>query len=86
MSKRPSLAESMKAVSLPIRQDREMPLAESVNQKQFKARTREGMKRLTAIVSPIEHRNVKRLSVDSDRSIEDLMKEAIADLLAKYNK
>jgi uncharacterized membrane-anchored protein len=43
------------------------------------------MKRLTVVVLPEEHRRIKRLSADTDRSIEDLMREALAALLAKHN-
>lgn len=53
--------------------------------KRYHAATRAGMKRLTVVVEPEDHRRVKRLSADTDRSIEDLMREALADLLAKHN-
>lgn len=51
----------------------------------YYAATRAGKKRLTVVVEPDDHRRVKRLSADSDRSIEDLMREALNDLLAKHN-
>ncbi|WP_232831712.1 ribbon-helix-helix domain-containing protein [Pseudogemmobacter bohemicus] len=89
MSKRPSLAESMKAVrpaSAPA-----APIVEPATQperppegKRYYAATRAGMKRLTVVVEPEDHRRVKRLSADTDRSIEDLMREALADLLDKH--
>lgn len=83
MSKRPSLAESMKAIS------GQAPHAvaaavERPDSKSYYAATRVGMKRLTVVVKPEEHRRVKRLSADTDRSIEDLMREAVADLLNKH--
>jgi uncharacterized membrane-anchored protein len=53
--------------------------------KRYHAATRAGMKRLTVVVAPEDHRRVKRLSADTDRSIEDLMREALADLLQKHN-
>lgn len=53
--------------------------------KRYHAATRAGMKRLTVVVEPEDHRRVKRLSADTDRSIEDLMREALADLLAKHS-
>lgn len=43
------------------------------------------MKRLTVVVEPEEHRRVKRLSADTDRSIESLMREALSNLLASHN-
>ncbi|MEP9403722.1 ribbon-helix-helix domain-containing protein [Sphingomonas silueang] len=99
MAKRPSLAESMKAAAkepvanvaspsarheangvsaLPATGEREAPSL-------YRAKTREGMKRLTVVVPPEEHRRVKRLSADTDRTIEDLMREAIASLLERHN-
>jgi hypothetical protein len=90
MSKRPSLAESMKAVSgqaphvaAPVAHP--APTVERTEGKRYYAATRAGMKRLTVVVEPEEHRRVKRLSADTDRSIEYLMREALADLLNKHN-
>lgn len=94
MSKRPSLAESMKAVSaqasppVPIVEPAAQPArpnAERFEGKPYYAATRAGMKRLTVVVEPEDHRRVKRLSADTDRSIEDLMREALADLLSKHD-
>ncbi|WP_333718232.1 ribbon-helix-helix domain-containing protein [Agrobacterium tumefaciens] len=98
MSKRPSLAESMKAVGarptpdvapVTVPQVATVTLspveAERPASSGYRAKTREGMKRLTVVVDPAEHRRVKRLSADIDRSIEDLMREALADLLQKHN-
>ena len=92
MSKRPSLAESMKAVgaqtpppAAPIVEATPMPAPDRAAGKRYHAATRAGMKRVTVVVEPEEHRRVKRLSADTDRSIEDLMREALADLLQKHN-
>ena len=92
MSKRPSLAESMKAVgaqtpppAAPIVEATPMPAPDRAEGKRYHAATRAGMKRLTVVVEPEDHRRVKRLSADTDRSIEDLMREALADLLQKHN-
>jgi hypothetical protein len=52
--------------------------------KRYFAATREGMKRITVAVAPEEHKKLKRLAVDAGRSIEDLMREALADLFAKH--
>jgi hypothetical protein len=91
MSKRPSLAESMKAVgaqsapAAPSWDASPAPaVADRAEVKPYYAATRAGMKRLTVVVEPEEHRRVKRLSADTDRSIEDLMREALADLLSKH--
>ncbi len=91
MSKRPSLAESMKAVgaqtppAAPIVEATSAPAPDHAERKRYHAATRAGMKRVTVVVEPEDHRRVKRLSADTDRSIEDLMREAIADLLAKHS-
>lgn len=92
MAKRPSLAESMKAVAHRPNLEAIIPDAapstgfvQEASPSGYRARTREGMKRLTVIVEPAEHRRVKRLSADTGRSMEDLMREAIADLLQKHN-
>jgi len=92
MSKRPSLAESMKAVgaqtptpAAPIVESTPAPAQDRAEGKRYHAATRAGMKRVTVVVEPEDHRRVKRLSADTDRSIEDLMREALADLLAKHN-
>lgn len=91
MSKRPSLAESMKAVgvqtppTVTIVDSTPAPAPGRAEGKRYHAATRAGMKRVTVVVEPEDHRRVKRLSADTDRSIEDLMREALADLLAKHN-
>jgi hypothetical protein len=53
-------------------------------EKPYLAATREGMKRVTVPVSPDERKRLKGLAVDASRSIEDLMREALADLFAKH--
>jgi hypothetical protein len=92
MSKRPSLAESMKAVgaqtpppAAPIVEATPMPAPDRAEGKRYHAATRAGLKRVTVVVEPEDQRRVKRLSADTDRSIEDLMREALADLLQKHN-
>jgi hypothetical protein len=57
---------------------------EAGERKPFYAATREGLKRITVAVAPDEHKRLKRLSVDAGRSIEDLMREALADLFDKH--
>lgn len=88
MKKRPSLTESMKSV-----QGQAKPVVtiarpaedrEGSEKLRYHAATRQGMKRVTAVVEPEEHRRLKRLSVDTGQSIEELMREAMADLFAKH--
>jgi hypothetical protein len=92
MSKRPSLAESMKAMataSAPpppnVMPEPPSPATAStpLEAKKFHAATREGLKKVTTAVEPAKHKQLKRLAVDSDKSVEDLLREAIDDLLAK---
>ncbi len=99
MARRPSLAESMKAAarepavdvassSVSINASEASALPEAGERGPtggFRAKTREGMKRLTVVVPPEEHRRVKRLSADTDRTIEDLMREALAALLERHS-
>lgn len=99
MAKRPSLAESMKAaakgpapepvIEAPAQEaPASAPVAPQAGEQPasgYRAKTREGMKRLTVVVAPEEHRRIKRLSADTDRSIEALMREALASLLEKHN-
>lgn len=91
MAKRPSLAESMKAVQpspaarvieapAPAATTAPAPRAEA---KGYFAATRVGKKRVTLAITPDEHKRLKRLSADTDRTIEQLMKEALDDLFAK---
>lgn len=89
MTKRPSLSGAMKAVKdapapAPVAVLVPSPVVhEPKTPKPYFAATREGMKRVTVAVPPEEHRRLKRLAVDTGRSIEDLMREALADLFAK---
>jgi hypothetical protein len=64
MSKRPSLAESMRSIA---------PAAAG-EPKPYFAATRAGKKRITVLVEPAEHKRLKHLAVDAERSIEDLMR------------
>lgn len=83
--KRPTLAESMKVLS----KTQEPPPGHS-GQEQAPpaakpASTRAGKRRLTFVVEPEEHRRIKHLSADTDRSIECLLHEALMDFLHKHN-
>ncbi len=47
---------------------------------------REGLVSFTFWTSPELRNNVKRLSIDSGKSVQELMEEAARDLLAKHSK
>jgi hypothetical protein len=74
--KRPSLAESMMAVSglppVPIQAGK------------YHAGTRVGLKKVTTGLEPDVHKKLKRLAIDVERPVENLLREAIEDLLAKH--
>lgn len=90
MAKRPSLAASMKAVKetpapapVAVLVPPQAAPAPTTTRKPFYAATREGMKRVAFGLPPEEHRRLKRYAVDTGRSIEALMREALDDLFAK---
>lgn len=93
MTKRPSLAASMKAVKdaspTPVVQLQPVQPApqpiEAGRNKPYFAATRKDRKPLTFFVPVEEHRRLKRLSVDLDRPMEALLQEALADLFAKVS-
>ncbi|MBF0562023.1 MAG: hypothetical protein HQL37_08375 [Alphaproteobacteria bacterium] len=96
MSKRPSLAETMRQVAAvaptlpPSVPDvpRLAPISESVvaRPQGFYAATRAGKKKVTAALDPATHKQLKSLAVERETTTEALMAEAIRDLLAKYAK
>jgi hypothetical protein len=51
----------------------------------FHAATREGKKKVTGNLPPSTHKLLKTLAVQHDTALEELVLEAIGDLLAKYN-
>ena len=90
MNKRPSLAESMRAVAdVPAApQAVQAPKPEAVAPppaKGFYAATRAGKKKATASLSEKAHKQLKVLAVDHG-GIEALLTEAINDLFRKYGK
>lgn len=94
MAKRPSLAESLKAVERasavpvialqPPEAAPPQPPRQPATRKPFHAATRAGLKKVTTALDPAEHKKLKRLAVDHDKSVEDLLREAVQDLFAKY--
>jgi hypothetical protein len=67
---------------MPLIQDRPATAAPT---KAYFAASRAGKRRVTLIVDPSDHRRLKHLSADTDRSIEDLLREGLEDLLRKHN-
>lgn len=93
MSRRPSLAETMRqVVQTPSEQpepDSKQPSRarndKSIAAGRFHAATREGKKKVTGNLPPSTHKLLKTLAVQHETALEDLVLEAIGDLLAKYN-
>ena len=52
--------------------------------KLYFAATRFGKKQITVPLDPPEHKRLKHLAIELERTVEDLMREALGDLLAKY--
>jgi hypothetical protein len=81
MTKRPSLAESMKAVAAGPTPATPMPgvvisqVWEPVDKKA--ARTRVGMKRLLTPVAPNLHRQLKQIALDQDTTLEAVVRAAL---------
>jgi len=88
MAKRPSLAESMKAVERAPRVPAAAPqTAMAANEpRPFHAATRVGLKKITTGLEPAKHKQLKRLAIDREKSVEHLLREAVDDLLAKHKQ
>ena len=54
--------------------------------KPYKAATREGKKMIAAPVDPAAHRQLKMLAAEKEQKAEELIREALRDLFAKYGK
>ena len=93
MSKRPSLAETLRRAV----QTQPEPLTEAgpklpgqartekLAAGRFHAATRVGKKKVTGNLPPSTHKLLKALAVERETTTEALLAEAILDLLAKYN-
>jgi hypothetical protein len=93
MSKRPSLAETMRQaasapdsapIAAPPLQLSPPPLAP--REHGFYAATRVGKKKVTATLAPADHKRLRQLALERDATTEALLAEAISDLFAKYGK
>jgi len=90
MSKRPSLASSMKALSEDITPDpvalvtKSRTPATSVAVKPA-ASTREGMKRLLTPVTPQLHKRLKMMAVREDTTLEAITRTALEFYLSKHD-
>jgi len=94
MSKRPSLADTMRlAVTTPDPAPpspaptaaQVKPPAAPGREPSFYAATRAGKKKVTATLVPSDHKRLRRLALERDVTTEALLSEAISDLFAKYD-
>jgi hypothetical protein len=94
MSRRPSLAESMRQAAQPdspapatainAKEPRKALRAEQQAGARFHAATRVGKKKVTGNISPSKKKLLKALAVQRDTTTEALLEEAIDDLFRKY--
>jgi hypothetical protein len=92
MSKRPSLAETMRhavTASDPILPTEPAQInlpSSSSRETGFYAATRVGKKKVTATLAPADHKRLRQLALERDATTEALLTEAISDLFAKYGQ
>ena len=93
MTKRPSLASSMKAlkedvapdpVALVAKAREPAPPAPAPTPQKFHAATREGMKRLLTPVPPELHKRLKMLAVSQDTTLEAITRAALESYLSQH--
>ena len=86
MSKKPSLAESMRSAVQGGETPPSAPAPVEIPKVAVSAAaaTRIGKKKVTAQLAPEDHKRLKRLALDRDATTEGLLSEAIDDLFAKY--
>lgn len=84
--KRSSLAARMKTMERPpVHLVSSTPAVETeAPASKTPAKTREGMKRATALMAPEDHKRLLILRATTGKSVEALLNEAIADLFAKH--
>ena len=88
MAKRPSLAANVKAAAgepaiLPVMRTEPPPAEPVAPQEPKRSASRAGRKAIYAWVDPAEHRKLKKLSLDTDRSIDALVTEGVQLLFEK---
>ncbi len=92
MTKRPSLASSMKALAEDTRPDpvaivtrAKEPPQPLPKEKGKGAATRVGMKKLLTPIEPEKHKRLKMLAVRKDMTLEDVARAAFDEYLAKHD-
>jgi hypothetical protein len=87
MGKRPNLAANVKAAAgaPPIAPVAQIVQSESAAQPETKRSSRAGRKAVYAWVDPAEHKKLKKLSLETERSIDALVTEAMHLLFDKHS-
>lgn len=87
---RPSLSERMKTIQRPpvhlisVTPEAPAEAAAPAPVNKAPAKSREGMKRATALMTPEDHKRLLILRANTGKSVEALLDEAVADLFAKH--
>lgn len=89
MAKRPNLAANVKAAAgepsiLPVAQMVQASPPTAAQPEAKRSTGRAGRKAIYAWIDPAEHRKLKRLSLDTDRSIDALVTEGVHLLFEKH--
>jgi hypothetical protein len=91
MAKAPSLSERMKSIQRPpvhlisVAPEASAEPAAPAPVSKAAVKSREGMKRATALMTPEDHKRLLILRANTGKSVEALLDEAVADLFAKHN-
>lgn len=89
MSKRPSLAESMKALSEPTAPDpvalvsKEVPATPKAEPPRSTGKRYEGFKKMLIPVDPEVHRKLRIIGLQRDMTLERVVQEAVAEYVSK---
>ncbi|WP_145754623.1 ribbon-helix-helix domain-containing protein [Nitrospirillum amazonense] len=88
MTKRPSLADSMRKLEQPAPPPPALVVVDAAEEAKrgYYAATRVGLKKVTTGLDPEEHRQFKMLVAERTSTLEGLLREAISDLFVKYGK
>jgi len=86
MTKRPSLAESMKGLQEDVAPD---PVALVAKAREpaapVKAASRKGMKRLLTPISPALHKRLKMIAVSEDTTLEAITRTALEAFVSQHD-
>lgn len=87
MTKRPSLADSMKKLETPPPAPAEpTAMRPPGKERAYFAATRSGRKKVTVALEPEAHKQLKLLAVERGQTVENLLREAVSDMFRKYGK